>query len=779
MASADTTLPGEEHVQAAQMGPEPDLVTAAQVHTKARIIIGHIKSRLLDQGNMGQVSVQVDVSGDAGWAHHITVRKVVLSDPNVTHPGARAGWMDLTVYQAENFELLFTLNNKDYGTITATMCNTKKRPRNQVLNPEPENEVTMYCGNFVFWYDGEHQRYLRGSVESLSLYFPRKDNMHQKLFGNFGCVIAHVYCGYTRSCRWVVRLMPLLPHTHVASYRPFHLFLWQAVYAQNEAAKGTLKEKHIPFGTYLELKTVQLLLNNSRLSQGAVNRELELWNLNVPPQGHADEEADLTEEQVAEYLEWGNEVTNAQDALGVIYHEASHNNEILCNVIHKDFALIGDLFCMFNNHGGYHEGQLLPLVEAVDELEQQYPEEPFAYPGQSVVCWRAIPTAPPEVGPSNDRQVNDGPDLEAVPPEQYMEALMPGSETYANKKNTLSRCIERMFTAFNNVYKAGFANDKAYKDLADQWKGNAVGGLRFFDVLAGSEVAVPHYLAGTQNTEEDKPFNGKGKDMYPEFLAKLVLCGKYKSSIDGNKYDDTWKNKILAKFAACSKWVPEEKDTAPVVANKDAKNKKKTKKLPTMTAAPSREGRAVSKALQRKEQRRRRDLDNANRQEDGDGHPNAELMALKVVTTDQFQDFKKSMQQQIQAVKDMVPSAVFVNSSGPATENSAMNASVLRQMNQLTDTLRNLSDRVDRMEKDKYDKEVEQIKEAHAKHLQCLGAFMQILVAQLKNDSYTETLLQSYRQMFKIQESCGMQFLDSAFRKFVFGARGQAAESDD
>ena len=66
MASADTTLPGEEHVQAAQMGPEPDLVTAAQVHTKARIIIGHIKSRLLDQGNMGKVSVQVDVSGDAG-----------------------------------------------------------------------------------------------------------------------------------------------------------------------------------------------------------------------------------------------------------------------------------------------------------------------------------------------------------------------------------------------------------------------------------------------------------------------------------------------------------------------------------------------------------------------------------------------------------------------------------------------------------------------------------------------------------------------------------------
>jgi Xaa-Pro aminopeptidase len=181
----------------------------------------------------------------------------------------------------------------------------------------------------------------------------------------------------------------------------------------------------------------------------------------------------------------------------------------------------------------------------------------------------------------------------------------------------------------------------------------------------------------------------------------------------------------------------------------------------------------------RKEQRRRRDLDNANRQEDGDGHPNAELMALKVVTTDQFQDFKKSMQMQIQQVKDMVPSAVFVNSSGPATENSAMNASVLRQMNQLTDTLRNLSDRVDRMEQDKYEKEVEQIKEAHAKHLQCLGAFMQILVAQLKNDSYTETLLQSYRQMFKIQETCGMQFLDSAFRKFVFGARGQAAESDD
>ena len=108
-----------------------------------------------------------------------------------------------------------------------------------------------------------------------------------------------------------------------------------------------------------------------------------------------------------------------------------------------------------------------------------------------------------------------------------------------------------------------------------------------------------------------------------------------------------------------------------------------------------------------------------------------------------------------------------------------MNASVLRQMDQLSDTLRNLSDRVDRMEKDKYEKEVEQIKEAHAKHLQCLGAFMQILVAQLKNDTYTETLLKSYRQMFKIQETCGMQFLDSAFRKFVFGARGQAAESDD
>ena len=170
MASADTTLPGEEHVQAAQMGPEPDLVTAAQVHTKARIIYATLKSRLLAQGNMGQVSVQVDVNGDAGWAHHITVRKVVLSDPNVTHPGARAGWMDLTVDQVLKHELLFTLNNKDYGTITATMCNTKKRPRNQVLNPEPENEVTMYCGNFVFWYDGEHQRYLRGSVESLSLY---------------------------------------------------------------------------------------------------------------------------------------------------------------------------------------------------------------------------------------------------------------------------------------------------------------------------------------------------------------------------------------------------------------------------------------------------------------------------------------------------------------------------------------------------------------------------------------------------------------------------------
>ena len=124
MASADTTLPGQEHVQAAQMGPQPELVTAAQVHTKARIIIGHIKSRLLDQGNMGKVSVQVDVSGDAGWAHHITVRKVVLSDPNVTHPGARAGWMDLTVYQAENFELLFTLTQQDHRAWDGTFVTT-------------------------------------------------------------------------------------------------------------------------------------------------------------------------------------------------------------------------------------------------------------------------------------------------------------------------------------------------------------------------------------------------------------------------------------------------------------------------------------------------------------------------------------------------------------------------------------------------------------------------------------------------------------------------------
>ena len=100
MASADTAALDPEQGEEGGMGPPPEPISEQKVHSKARILITALGHRILGQKNVGKVSVKVDMSGDAGWAHHITMRRVVLSDANTGHPGAKAGWMDLTVDQA-------------------------------------------------------------------------------------------------------------------------------------------------------------------------------------------------------------------------------------------------------------------------------------------------------------------------------------------------------------------------------------------------------------------------------------------------------------------------------------------------------------------------------------------------------------------------------------------------------------------------------------------------------------------------------------------------------